>query len=1563
MTFTRHPSPPSLATPHPRVRRRQRRRGSILIMVVAILVLLALMGTAFISTARIDRQNADLTDPGPPIDQVKKIAETAILNDLLGTASGYRLAQDAVTDTAYEHFDAFTFDPILGAPRDKWLGARLPELIDVDVNNTVATGDDLIGVPAWIATSDAAQAFVDIETDQTLIFDQSQRYAFIPTAKSIVYTTTPAQQPKEFPAFRVVRYNTTVTPARWQGATFVATNPAPNSWAFVANANDWRKYVAADADGDGIADSRLFRVPGPTVNGTTYYGALRIIDNGSAINVNTAWSNVTDFGTTIAQRRDAFGTTITAPPATLGFFPSHVGLMQILSDYGAASPDTSAQMQALTPFRLGNAANASLVPVSGPTPVETATGRTDFTFNTQGEAFFYQSIGRTRNPSYNATSGDLYQPLDPKLNNGSLGYRFLQIDPETNTDPENAGAYSSPPLPLPPPTTKYPYHTTPAEVDKYLGPSVYATAFNHVGVDTDNAFTVYPANGVANWFDWNFNFTDAAGANARVFNEYDASPDDYPSAYESTTPPLFRPLRSLLTASNPVSNYTPSFAAAPPRPEMLPYAQPANYASGTYATGSFVTRNNPAPGNQPVVYRYLETATATPAPVPTDTATNLDWARESWTATPTKASLNTAGFGQLYRTFWQVMSGPTAGTTPFDTYITERLGDTPPAQVLGSTPRTLNDPYVGNKFAALTPFTADATVDPGMTAPAVGPPHKSYEHPARMFRSSLRALPLATTGGFDSTAPRFTSVMQMYLRAALAAVNAEDQRDSDDSVTYRDVSLTMTNTATSGGAVVETPVVARVYGNERQPYITEVYVQTDTVTVRAPATGPNPIGYVAIELYNPHSVAIDISNCRIAAISRSNATLSYSAGATPKLITMTNIVPTLTTAVSNAPAVYGATGVVIPPRGYVVLENYNPTTSAPNDAKYRPAATGLPATGPIVSTVVPPAVDAKNYVYVGNLEAIIGVGSAIASRELVLLRPLEARAPLTAITGTPAYPAGTTMVQYFSSAVGTPPPDDQLVPLDQFDFTGLPPGTTANAYAWHYARQSAMTGSGWRFVYPGRYNAGTAFSDTSTPLPSPRHQGVRTATWPLPGGTDPWTAPPPPPPALPVTPVVSLAATPPTVATAAASYPVTFPISLASNEATAMQALRAPAAGVNRFPFGGFARVGDVLNVPFIGAYRIDTGAANASDLTPTVYELNSITMDAAMAEDTDTATDSFLTTPAVPAWATGTDYRAGDRVTQGSNRYVALVTHESTATDSPAVATAPTAGARWQLDAGPLNVLEESVGKFVPVVIGSRTDLGTSTGGVPLTDGGGSLRYGWATDLFDHFTAIQNPQDDYLPNVLPRNYRYQTAAGVTYFTASPEAVANKKGTRFGDANSPGEADAPIEGLINVNTAPAKVLAALPWTESQTVNANIAASIVAYRNTASYAPFRSLYDLARVPYLTTTSTVADIWAGSRGVVIGVADALSTDGDLAADALAGDNVLGDAKERLLTLTRVSNLITTRSDTFTVYAVVQGWLNAGTAAPELDKQIRAAFTTDRSAAVGPTPTVTSTEIPVE
>ena len=48
---------------------------------------------------------------------------------------------------------------------------------------------------------------------------------------------------------------------------------------------------------------------------------------------------------------------------------------------------------------------------------------------------------------------------------------------------------------------------------------------------------------------------------------------------------------------------------------------------------------------------------------------------------------------------------------------------------------------------------------------------------------------------------------------------------------------------------------------------------------------------------------------------------------------------------------------------------------------------------------------------------------------------------------------------------------------------------------------------------------------------------------------------------------------------------------------------KATADGVNRFPFGGFARNGDILDVPFIGAYRVSEIPAASSPHLATFVE------------------------------------------------------------------------------------------------------------------------------------------------------------------------------------------------------------------------------------------------------------------------------------------------------------------------------------------------------------------------
>lgn len=179
----------------------------------------------------------------------------------------------------------------------------------------------------------------------------------------------------------------------------------------------------------------------------------------------------------------------------------------------------------------------------------------------------------------------------------------------------------------------------------------------------------------------------------------------------------------------------------------------------------------------------------------------------------------------------------------------------------------------------------------------------------------------------------------------------------------------------------------------------------------------------------------------------------------------------------------------------------------------------------------------------------------------------------------------------------------------------------------------------------------------------------------------------------------------------------------------------------------------------------------------------------------------------------------------------------------------------------------------------------------------------------------------------------------------------------FGDADSPNEAanvHYRVAGLLNLNTAPAHVLRTLPYFASDDTNAaseqndwDLAAAAVAYREkrhvvspvidhtataaaggttiyrvapagTATKPAFRSVGDLME---LVPTGAAPRPFAMDRFVQDNVnledpsLDLFSPDFDAATqDSL---KVRDDIRERDVLLARVANLVTTRSDVFTVY----------------------------------------------
>jgi hypothetical protein len=723
---------------------------------------------------------------------------------------------------------------------------------------------------------------------------------------------------------------------------------------------------------------------------------------------------------------------------------------------------------------------------------------------------------------------------------------------------------------------------------------------------------------------------------------------------------------------------------------------------------------------------------------------------------------------------------------------------------------------------------------------------------------------MAATGMFRNSSrdPRltgqviFSAYNMLQLRSALAAVNAMDLRDSDNDVTSRTIRLT--TDSTSGGAAGLYDVT--VYGSERQPYITEVLVDTGAGAGQ---------GYIAIELYNPYPYPIVVDNWRLVAVDRDIAT--------PPDRTVTDLLGGTAPAGLGtlASTVYG--GPVIPPYQFLVIDNQDPA-----GAPIRPVdvtITGTAVYAPLLTTAAP---------------------NGAFGREITILRPRKASGvPSASFVPGNVYDEGSAAAPIFKA----------MVPVDQVDLFGVVP-SAISPQRYNYRRASnpavqaglAANGTAWNFVSAGPYvvNPAPTFlrqSGLLTPLTPPRDGGNL-------GVLDNYFS------------LVATSATFLTRVVQIANVDFGGPNKMVDQTS----AVDAPLGAPYRFPYGAFARNGDILQVPFIGAYAIrDVDAA-----PETLRDWNSLPMDAAFADDGDAADDP---------------------------------TPNDAANGTP----------------------REQLGRFCPV--GDPATASNDFNHDPAA--ANAWRYHWALDLFDHLT-VQAPNNDFMPDVdptppggalesppSPAKYPGYVAAGANT-PPLPSPVANAKYSEANDydplpadpANviSPEGSKVPVEGLVNINTAPWKVLAALPLLPAPFTQNEInllAQDIVAYRDGLATpgAPFQSIYDLYKVPNFA-----------ARQATLLATDPDDLSGDISpknppptGSPTPEDGARMDFEERFLLLNRISNMITTRSDSYTVYLLVQGWQDAGTANPQLRTQRRLAFIVDRSRINPAAPQMTVTPVP--
>jgi hypothetical protein len=633
---------------------------------------------------------------------------------------------------------------------------------------------------------------------------------------------------------------------------------------------------------------------------------------------------------------------------------------------------------------------------------------------------------------------------------------------------------------------------------------------------------------------------------------------------------------------------------------------------------------------------------------------------------------------------------------------------------------------------------------------------------------------------------------------------------------------------------------------------------------------------------------------------------------------------------ANAPGT-GAKG------DYIAIELYNPTTTAikltnwqlayitrPNaGAALNPQPIPSVATNWKIGATTIPTIPAGGFIVLANSATapigMIGPTATVSAAsgtlvpdldtafgsELVLLRPRAASGTLAT--------SASALSTYNESTI------TDLVPVDSYDFTGLTIAASGppNDYSWHYIRPNdPNAGKAWHFVYPGPYTgAGT--------VTSPRQLGTGVYK-----------------PAIAVLDISTLGKADATYALALGSSTTTTfidrPLPIASQD------MAGPKSAAT-YPYGGFARNGDLMQVTYIGAYRIEDSSGN-------ILELNPVTLDSAMAND-ENLDDSPI---------------SENFGRQNIGRFCPVHWADTLSAGAPAATELADA------TTGPL-LWDDYLYTF-----SANSAFATKPAYWPQ-----QTAYNWTLHLFDYLT-VQAPHDDYLPDTDPVKYTAATAVANSNYL-----VANAQQTNY-PASATEEA-VPVHGRININTANWRVLATLPFVDGVTfgsapngpaqVAEQIAQSIVYYRDiddgttngkapTHPHGPFQSIYELNDVPLIgPPNASVAPLTAGTLlRTVLGTYDAAGSlflipgphasnnNGDLAPynAATPGNppavgtsaNVLGDFENQNLALNRISNLITTRSDSFTAYVLVQGWHNAGTAAATLVVQRRGAFIIDRS-----------------
>ena len=1394
-------------------------------------------------------------------------------------------------------------------------------------------------------------------------------------------------------------------------------------------------FLASDTDGDGIADGGMMPIlinPNANnwvdryldqANGVVYFMSYRVVDNSAQLNVNTALSAKGDFnfvgtpgmGGASLSLRTRFETNAADSP-NLGFYKSNVGLVELIRNslevYGAGTAST--EIDRLTDTHFPNIpSTVEPSPVGAGSNVDSVIRRIGLTPNPEHPTEMAPVVARIIQGDRNAPStvapaeewfyrfrsfGDLAEQTLARRPDEVGGVRTA-VTKLSNTALVSLPLADSIAFASGGGSLLNPRSTSAATEDALLL-STHMLAANFSG-STNDPWRWFPADQPAVWFGWTKNFMQSDGnATTPQPTDYQIAlldggvntrDYDFPAGTSSGMTPISLPIsiRPLLTTHNGVTS------AAPKR---------------------YSTDPGKVPPGMPTYTQYP--AVRVPA------------------ATGTKE--------QLWRAYWSVMTQnyvPAGGqvvTNRVDknlSYPSIVAADVVATKGTGSfeydnDPQVLADPYQKNYDAFLPPDRyADAIrPDPATILQTPGSFHAHEQlNPDQMalMRSAVAACNTIDLRDVDNDITAMTVDLGPTVQLFPGNVLTGDPAD----VNY--------------GARNE--LYARIYGTEKQLVITGVMIDdSDTdglgsINANVIVEIFNPTDevldlrgyYLAVADRGTTPVTGETTDTGIVTIDQAGRGADVPTMANSHLVAagVTTIEPGGFLIVTNraTPTVPTGSTIVIKPE---VTATHTTTP---------------PTSDPVFTAPASQVTYINNVLGLSQLQGRDTSAAPRLNRELVLLR--TRRADGIAFNDNPALrtqtPPQTNLPVFNEVTVNEPGAAvrdlESLVPIDSVDCRSLNYSPDGSGVSRHYYLRSTTPPNyftanplAWKTFYAGvMYNQRPGRQDpTLTTLPTgastqtliPAMQdptgtlAARPADWawreypsaayPMPStdavfgayrSTDPTLAPPtgPVPPDI-NTPTAGqvLIPTPyfaPTIPIQNAKPWTVFDPTVVYNPTATNAALNGVVGPIVdhppfQFPYGSpFARDGDLLNVPFIGSYKIyrvnisggDPGTRSPISIpAPLAPGANPVPNEFALYEYVALPVDAVNVAPVSAEWTSPKRNPSVGRFDPNPSLFpkndwaadlfdfVSARKQDGKNLSFPDIPTV-------KADAGNTvnNALDPTTDQDGPV-IGYGVFEVNPTLPVPTTYVHPSLKTTWTEWMID---------------ALP--------APVSHGTPGGPAVS--RGTGVENAGTSGSGSLLIEGKVNLNTAPPVVLRMLPWTVDPAdglLNQGVGPTGVPFDNVVNQAQrarvgivknflenpaastavvktgrehalrseppfgFTSPMDLSEINQLKSFDTVVAN-ADPRLVTLDAAlPGPNTNHQYLRYGMLNpkyrSNRENDFTLANLNMNRVSNLTSQRSDVFTVYVTVQAWTYVGEKnnAQMLDTRLvgerRGSFIVDRS-----------------